>query len=48
MRAEMHIRTIGKVITKHLTGKGEMWPIFAAVVAARSIQFRISLIRTVS
>ena len=27
------VDTVGKMITKHLTGKGEMWPLVAAVAA---------------
>ena len=33
LRTERQIQTIGKMIMKHLTGKEEIWPLYAAVAA---------------
>ena len=33
LRAEEQIQTIGKMITKHLTGKVEVWPLYLVVAA---------------
>ena len=32
-KAERQIQTIGNMITKHLIGKGTMWPLYASVAA---------------